>query len=71
VGAGVFGGGMLEAPLLNYEHGTSLTLKHAHTALFGAFGLLTIGLIYFCLRYAAGERGVLKLANPAAVSRSL
>ncbi len=57
VGAGVFGGGTLNAPLVNYyEHGTFLTLNHAHTALFGAFGLLGIGLIYFCLRYAAGER---------------
>jgi nitric oxide reductase subunit B len=56
VGAGVFGGGTLNAPLVNYyEHGTFLTLNHAHTALFGAFGLLGIGLIYFCLRYAAEE----------------
>lgn len=57
VGAGVFGGGTLNAPLINYyEHGTFLTLNHAHTALFGAFGLLGIGLIYFCLRYAVGDR---------------
>ena len=57
VGAGVFGGGTLNAPLVNYyEHGTFLTLNHAHTALFGAFGLLAIGLVYFCLRYAAGEQ---------------
>ena len=57
LGAGVFGGGTLNAPLVNYyEHGTFLTLNHAHTALFGAFGLLGIGLIYFCLRYAAGEQ---------------
>lgn len=57
VGAGVLGGGTINAPLVNYyEHGTFLTLNHAHTALFGAFGLLGIGLIYFCLRYAAGER---------------
>ena len=54
VGAGVFGGGTLNAPLVNYyEHGTFLTLNHAHTALFGAFGELAIGLIYFCLRYIA------------------
>jgi nitric oxide reductase subunit B len=59
IGAGVFGGGTLNAPLVNYyEHGTFLTLNHAHTALFGAFGLLAIGLVYFCLRYAAGERAV-------------
>jgi len=57
VGAGVFGGGTLNAPLVNYyEHGTFLTLNHAHTALFGAFGLLGIGLIYFCLRYVAANR---------------
>jgi nitric oxide reductase subunit B len=57
VGAGVFGGGTLNAPLVNYyEHGTFLTLNHAHTALFGAFGLLGIGLVYFCLRYLAGDR---------------
>jgi nitric oxide reductase subunit B len=57
VGAGVFGGGTLNAPLINYyEHGTFLTLNHAHTALFGAFGLLGIGLIYFCLRYVAADQ---------------
>ena len=56
VGAGVFGGGTLNAPLINYyEHGTFLTLNHAHSALFGAFGLLGLGLIYFCLRYVAGD----------------
>jgi nitric oxide reductase subunit B len=56
VGAGVFGGGTLNAPLVNYyEHGTFLTLNHAHTSLFGAFGMLALGLIYFCLRYRAGE----------------
>jgi nitric oxide reductase subunit B len=56
VGAGVFGGGILNAPLVNYyEHATFLTLNHAHTALFGAFGLLGIGLIYYCLRYIVGE----------------
>ncbi|WP_454884335.1 nitric-oxide reductase large subunit [Sphingomonas oryzagri] len=57
VGAGVFGGGTLNAPLVNYyEHGTFLTLNHAHTALFGAFGELAIGLIYFCLRYMSADR---------------
>jgi nitric oxide reductase subunit B len=59
VGAGVFGGGTLNAPLVNYyEHGTFLTLNHAHTSLFGAFGLLALGLIYFCLRYRAGPGAV-------------
>ena len=59
LGAGVFGGGTLNAPLVNYyEHGTFLTLNHAHTALFGAFGLLGLGLIYFCLRCVSGDRYV-------------
>ncbi|MDE2609990.1 MAG: cbb3-type cytochrome c oxidase subunit I [Burkholderiales bacterium] len=57
VGAGVFGGGTLNAPLVNYyEHGTFLTLNHAHTSMFGAFGLLAIGLLYMVLRYLNGNR---------------
>jgi nitric oxide reductase subunit B len=57
VGAGVFGGATINAPLVNYyEHGTFLTLNHAHTALFGAFGLLSLGLIYLTLRYMTGEK---------------
>jgi len=57
VGAGVFGGATINAPLVNYyEHGTFLTLNHAHTAMFGAFGMLAIGLVYLSLRYLAGDR---------------
>lgn len=57
IGAGLFGGGTRNAPLVNdSEHGTFRTLNHAHTALFGAFGLLGIGLVYFGLRYATGGR---------------
>lgn len=57
VGAGVFGGAMINAPIINYyEHGTFLTLNHAHTAMFGAFGLLAIGLIYLCLRHLASDK---------------
>ena len=57
VGAGVFAGAPINAPLANYyEHATFLTLNHAHTAMFGAFGLLAIGLVYLSLRYMAGER---------------
>lgn len=56
IGAGVFGG-WINAPLVNYyQHATFLTLNHAHTSLFGAFGLLSIGLIYLALRYMAGDR---------------
>lgn len=57
VGAGVFGGGTINAPLVNYyEHGSFLTLNHAHTAMFGAFGLLALGLVYLALRYLNGTR---------------
>ncbi len=56
VGAGVFGG-IINAPIVNYyQHATFLTLNHAHTSMFGAFGLLSIGLIYLALRYMAGDR---------------
>jgi nitric oxide reductase subunit B len=56
IGAGVFGG-WINAPLINYyQHATFLTLNHAHTSLFGAFGLLALGLIYLALRYMAGNR---------------
>ena len=56
VGAGVFGG-IVNAPLINYyEHATFLTMNHAHTALFGAFGMLAIGLIYLALRHMVGDR---------------
>ncbi len=49
-GAGVLGG-LINSPLINYyEHGSFLTLAHAHAALFGAFGLLGLGLMYFALR---------------------
>jgi nitric oxide reductase subunit B len=56
VGAGVFGG-IVNAPLINYyEHATFLTMNHAHTAMFGAFGMLALGLIYLSLRYMVGDR---------------
>ncbi len=57
VGAGALGG-LINTPLMNYyEHGTFLTLAHAHTAMFGVFGFLGIGLIYFSLRYIVGDSG--------------
>ena len=50
VGAGVLGG-ILNPPIVNYyEHGQFLTLAHGHAAMFGTFGLLAIGLMYFALR---------------------
>lgn len=50
LGAGVFGF-IINTPIINYyEHATYLTSNHAHTALFGTYGMLAIGLILFAWR---------------------
>ncbi|WP_247729889.1 nitric-oxide reductase large subunit [Halovivax limisalsi] len=50
VGAGVLGF-FINLPLINYyEHGTYLTVGHAHAAMFGAFGFLALGMATYMLR---------------------
>lgn len=50
LGAAVFGF-LINLPLVNYyEHGTYLTMNHGHGALFGVYGLLSIGLLLFSWR---------------------
>jgi nitric oxide reductase subunit B len=50
VGAGLFGF-LINPPLpLYYMQGLNLTPLHGHTALFGVYGLLGVGLMLFCLR---------------------
>jgi nitric oxide reductase subunit B len=50
VGAGLFGF-LINPPLsLYYMQGMNLTPLHGHTALFGVYGMLGIGLMLFCLR---------------------
>jgi nitric oxide reductase subunit B len=50
LGAAVFGF-LINLPLVNYyEHGTYLTLNHGHGALFGVYGMLSIGLLLFSWR---------------------
>lgn len=50
LGAGVFGF-IINLPIINYyEHGTYLTSNHAHTALFGVYGMLSISLLLFTWR---------------------
>jgi nitric oxide reductase subunit B len=50
LGAGVFGF-LINLPLVNYfEHGTYLTVNHAHGALFGVYGMLSIALLLFSWR---------------------
>jgi nitric oxide reductase subunit B len=50
LGAGVFGF-LINLPVINYfEHGTYLTVNHGHGALFGVYGMLSIGLLLFSWR---------------------
>jgi len=50
VGAGLFGF-MINPPIaLYYVQGLNLTPVHGHTALFGVYGMLGLGLMLFCLR---------------------
>jgi nitric oxide reductase subunit B len=50
VGAGLFGF-LINPPLpLYYMQGLNLTPLHGHSALFGVYGMLGIGLMLFCLR---------------------
>ena len=64
VGAGLFGF-LINPPLsLYYMQGLNLTPLHGHTALFGVYGMLGIGLVLFCLRgmkpELAWHEGILK-----------
>lgn len=50
VGAGLFGF-LINPPIaLFYMQGLNLTPLHGHTALFGVYGMLGIGLMLFCVR---------------------
>jgi nitric oxide reductase subunit B len=50
VGAGLFGF-MINPPVaLYYVQGLNLTPVHGHTALFGVYGMLGLGLMLFCVR---------------------
>ncbi|KGM56820.1 nitric oxide reductase large subunit [Lysobacter arseniciresistens ZS79] len=56
VGAGLLGF-LINTPLaLYYMQGTNLTAAHGHTALFGVYGMLGIGLMLYCLRGMRPER---------------
>ncbi|WP_417459081.1 nitric-oxide reductase large subunit [Halorientalis brevis] len=79
VGGGVLGF-FINLPIINYyEHGTYLTVAHAHTSLFGAFGLLALGLGTYILRVVTPEaawnptwfRGTFWLTNVGLVIMSV
>ncbi len=64
VGAGIFGF-LINPPIaLYYMQGLNLTPVHGHTALFGVYGMLGLGLTLFCLRVLQPKRpwkeGILK-----------
>lgn len=66
VGAGLFGF-LINPPIaLYYMQGLNTTPVHAHTALFGVYGMLGIGLMLFCLKGLAAHHiwrnGVLSFA---------
>ncbi len=50
VGAGLFGFLINPPVALYYVQGLNLTPAHGHTALFGVYGMLGLGLMLFCLR---------------------
>jgi len=55
VGAGVLGF-FINLPLINYyEHGTYLTVGHAHAAMFGAFGFLALGMVIYMLQVSTSD----------------
>lgn len=57
LGAGVMGLS-ITTPVVNYyEHSTYLTVNHGHTALFGTYGMLAIGLLLFSMRGLVREDG--------------
>ena len=56
VGAGLFGF-LINPPIaLYYMQGLNTTPVHAHTALFGVYGLLSLGLVLLIARFLSGQR---------------
>ena len=56
VGAGLFGF-LINPPIaLYYMQGLNTTPVHGHTALFGVYGLLSLGLVLLLLRKLTGQR---------------
>ncbi|WP_299248991.1 nitric-oxide reductase large subunit [uncultured Cytophaga sp.] len=60
VGAGIFGF-LINPPIaLYYIQGLNTTAVHAHTALFGVYGMLGMGFILICLRFYSDRDGDVK-----------
>lgn len=56
VGAGLFGFFINPPIALYYMQGLNTTPLHGHTALFGVYGMLGIGLMLFCLKGLTGQK---------------
>jgi len=56
VGAGLFGFFINPPIALYYMQGLNTTSVHGHTALFGVYGMLGLGLMLFCLRGLTARR---------------
>jgi nitric oxide reductase subunit B len=56
VGAGLFGFFINPPISLYYMQGLNTTPVHGHTALFGVYGVLGIGLMLFCLKGLTGQK---------------
>lgn len=55
LGSGILGL-LINLPIANYyEHGTFLTVAHAHGAFLGAFGFLALGLLLYVIRHASPD----------------
>lgn len=57
LGAGIMGLAITTPTINYYEHGTYLTVNHGHTALFGTYGLLAMGLLLFSMRGIVKDEG--------------
>jgi nitric oxide reductase subunit B len=56
LGAGIFGF-LINLPVVSYyEIGTALTANHAHASMMGVYGMLSVGLALFCLRYIIPQK---------------
>jgi nitric oxide reductase subunit B len=55
LGAGVFGF-LINLPIVSYEIGTALTANHGHASMMGVYGMMSIGLALFCLRYIVPQK---------------
>lgn len=56
LGAGIFGF-LVNLPIVSYyEIGTALTANHSHASMMGVYGMLSVGLALFCLRYMIPEK---------------